>query len=85
MDEAIKNLCQSLIEEAQSVIANTDRIVEAHRNSMTMHNPEEILRAYGINRLDSIEHIQNLTIALTNAVTDVVGNSETKEGGSNEQ
>lgn len=81
MDEAIKNLCQSLIEEAQSVIANTDRIVEAHKNSTSMQNPQEILRAYGINRLDSIEHIQNLTIALTNAVTDV---AETKEGDSNE-
>lgn len=82
MDEAIKNLCKSLIEEAQSVIANTDRIVETHRNGSSVQNPQEILRVYGVNRLDSIEHIQNLTIALTNAVTDVVGNNNTEEGGS---
>ena len=70
MDEVIKTLCQSIIEEAKSVIANTDRAVKAFEDVQTGDCSIETYRAFGINRLDGIEHIQNLTIALTKTVTD---------------
>ena len=67
MDELIMDLCHSLIDEAEAVIKNTERLKTASKPGL-----EEIARMYAINRLDSVEHIQNLTIALTTGLSNTL-------------
>ncbi len=61
MDEAIKNICQALKEEAEAVISYTDKI----SSTSAVEGTDAIVRALALNRLDEVEHIQNLTLELT--------------------
>ena len=83
MDDLIKNLCRSIIEEAQAVITNTDRVSETFNNADNTEASAEAFRAFSVNRLDSIEHIQNLTIALTRVATGEHNNADKEEGEKN--
>ena len=61
MDKIIKTLCQSLIKEADAVITCTEGLKLAFSTA----GAEEAERTFALNRLDAVEHIQNLTITLT--------------------
>lgn len=71
MDEALKNICQALKEEADAVMSYTDKMTAIEQ----MGNMEETVQTLGIIRLDEVEHIQNLCIELTKIV------SGSKKGG----
>ncbi len=71
MDEAIKNICHALKEEADAVISYTDKISATEQ----AENMEETVQTLAIIRLDEVEHIQNLCIELTKIV------SGSKKGG----
>lgn len=61
MDEAVKNICQLLKEEADAVSSYTERISEiSGREGM-----EAVVQTLEMIRLDEVEHIQNLTIEIT--------------------
>ena len=66
MDELIKSLCEALIEEAEAVMKNTDRIT----TTLGKNGPVEAVQTFAINRLDAVEHIQNLTVRLTNVLAE---------------
>lgn len=74
MDEAIKNLCIALKEEAEAVISYTDKISSATQ----AEGMEGIAQRFEMIRIDEVEHIQNLTIELTRLMSDAAadgGNS----------
>ena len=63
MENAVKAICQALIEEAGIVISHTDKIAalgssEARTTAQTIDGM----------RLDAEEHIQNLTLELTRVI-----------------
>lgn len=65
MDDIIKTICEALIENAEAVMKNTSRI-----SSVTEKNgPVEAIHTFAINRLDEVEHIQNLTLELTKVLS----------------
>lgn len=61
MDEAIKNICQALKEEADAVIGYTDKISSISETE----GMEPVAMQFASIRLDEVEHIQNLAIELT--------------------
>lgn len=61
MDEAIKNICQALKEEADAVISYTDKISSTSKTE----GMEPVAMQFASIRLDEVEHIQNLAIELT--------------------
>lgn len=61
MDEVIKNICNALKEEAESVISYTDRISA----TSAVEGADATVQTLALIRLDEVEHIQNLTIELT--------------------
>lgn len=61
MNEAIKNICMALKEEADAIISYTDKI-ESSKDSDT----EQIFETI---RLDEVEHVQNLCLELTRIIT----------------
>lgn len=61
MDEAIKNICQALKEEADAVISYTDKISSTSK----AEGMESVAMQFASIRLDEVEHIQNLAIELT--------------------
>ena len=61
MNEAIKNICMALKEEADAIISYTDKI-ESYKDSDT----EQIFETI---RLDEVEHVQNLCLELTRIIT----------------
>lgn len=61
MDEAIKNICQALKEEADAVISYTDKI----SSTSEAEGMEPVTMQFASIRLDEVEHIQNLAIELT--------------------
>lgn len=61
MDEAIKNICQALKEEADAVISYTDKISATSEHE----GMEDTAMQFAKIRLDEVEHIQNLTLELT--------------------
>ena len=65
MNEAIKNICHALIKEAEAVKSHTFGI----ENLEMVHGAEETVKTLQLSRLDNVEHIQNLTIALTHALS----------------
>ncbi len=73
MDEAIKNICQALKEEAEAVIRGTDRISAISRTEGADASQEDSLDAavqtLALIRLDAVEHIQSLCIGLTKLVS----------------
>lgn len=76
MDEAIKNICQALKEEADAVISYTDKIAATEQTG----NMEETVQTLAMIRLDEVEHIQNLCIELTK----IISGSGKKEYGESE-
>lgn len=77
MDEVIKTICNALQEEAEAVKSNTDRL-----SVLASHGIETSARAIAKNRLDAVEHIQNLTIELTKLFYAGVSSEEKVEGDS---
>lgn len=72
MNEAIKDVCTALKEEAEAVISYTDKIAASPVNeatSGTKQTFEEI-------RLDEVEHIQKLCLELTKIITSSFDDSE---------
>ena len=65
MDDIIKTICEALIEKAEAVMKNTDRITD----TMEFHGPVEVVKTFSLNRLDEVEHIQNLTLELTKVIS----------------
>ena len=61
MNEAIKNICQALKEEADAVISYTDKI----SGTSETEGMEAVTMQFAKIRLDEVEHIQNLAIELT--------------------
>ena len=61
MDEAIKNICQALKEEADAVISYTDKV----SCTSEIEGMEAVTMQFAKIRLDEVEHIQNLTLELT--------------------
>ena len=64
MENAVKAICQALVEEAGLVISHTDKIA-------ALGSSEARTTAQAIDgmRLDAVEHIQNLTLELTRLIT----------------
>lgn len=65
MDDLIKTICEALIAEAEAVMKNTERITD----TLEFHGPVEAIKTFSINRLDEVEHIQNLTLELTKVIS----------------
>ena len=65
MDDIIKTICEALIEKAEAVIKSTERITD----TMEFHGPVAAVKTFALNRLDEVEHIQNLTLELTNVLS----------------
>lgn len=65
MDEIIKTLCESLKKEAGTVLTCT----EGMRISKDVPGAEDAERTFTLNRLDAVDHIQNLTLVLTKLLT----------------
>lgn len=59
MDEAIRNLCLTLKDEADAVIGCTDKIASLLDGSNKASQTLEMIR------LDGVAHIQSLTLAIT--------------------
>lgn len=74
MDEAIKNICQALKEEAESVSSYTDRISAAEQAGKM----EETAQTLAMIRLDEVAHIQSLCIELTKLVSGKGGGAESE-------
>jgi hypothetical protein len=64
MDELIKMVCQALKEEAEAVISYCEKI----ESTSDIDNSADTARVFEKIRLDEVEHIQNLTLQLTNLV-----------------
>lgn len=79
MNDVIKSLCQALQEEAEAVKGYTDKISSTPENEAT----KGALTTFAINRLDAVEHIQNLTLQLTKLMSN--GISTETGGEDNEQ
>lgn len=65
MDEAIKNICLAIKEEADAVISYTDKIA----SSSEADGMDATAMQFAKIRLDELEHIQNLTLELTKLMT----------------
>lgn len=65
MDTAIKNICEALKEEADAVIKSTDSINEI----VNTGKHGSIAAMFALNRLDRISYIQQLTLELTNLMS----------------
>ena len=61
MDELIKTICQALKVEAEAVRNYTVGISAANNSD----RGEDVVKTLTLNRMDSMEHIQNLTVQLT--------------------
>lgn len=59
MDEAIRNLCLALKDEADSVIGSTDKLASLGDGA------EKAAQTLEMIRLDGVAHIQSLTLAIT--------------------
>lgn len=84
MDEVIKNICNALKEEAEAVINYTDRI----SSTSAVEGMDATVQMLALNRLDEVEHIQNLTLELTKMMSAGALSAKTmgeKEGEENEQ
>lgn len=79
MNEVIKNICRSLQDEAENVIKYTDRISA----TSPMVGMGDVEHTFAINRLDAIDHIQNLTLALVNAF--LPDNEAAEKGGNSHE
>lgn len=64
MNEIIKTLCQAIEDEAEAIMNATERMDEAESKNLI-----GLAKTYALSRLDAVEHIQNLTIELTNLVS----------------
>lgn len=60
MDAIIKNICEALQQEAEVIKSYTDLV--------TLAADGDSLRTFEINRMDAVEHIQNMTLELTKYV-----------------
>lgn len=76
MDEAIKNICIALKEEAEAVISYTDKIIATSQ----IENAGSAAQRFEMIRLDEVEHIQHLTLELTKMLS-----ASTEEGGSTDE
>ena len=76
MENAVKAICQALIEEAGLVISHTDKIA-----ALGSSDARTTAQAIGGMRLDAVEHIQNLTLELTRLITSGEEPGEAKSGG----
>lgn len=76
MDEAIKNICNALKQEADAVISNTDRIY----STLTEDDTDDAAQVFSMIRLDGVEHIQNLTLALTKQIMSPTSTAADKSG-----
>ena len=65
MEDIIKTICEALIEKAEAVIKSTERITD----TLESHGPVTAVKTFALNRLDEVEHIQNLTLELTNVLS----------------
>lgn len=81
MDEAIKNICQALKEEADAVISYTDKISSTSENE----GMESVAMQFASIRLDEVEHIQNLAIELTRLMMTDTGPAAEPGGEEDEQ
>ena len=73
MNEAIKNIAQAIIREAESVKSHTWNIEALEKLDAKDSEAEaylnNALKTLEISRLEDIEHIQNLTISLTKLIS----------------
>ena len=75
MDKAIRNICRVLQAEAEAVKTYTECMKQA--------TDADAERTFAMNRLDSMDHIQSLTIELTKLVSGTV-NDELMDGEAHE-
>lgn len=73
MDEAIKNICQALKEEAEAIIRDTDSISAVSKtegaDASQADSRAAAVQTLALIRLDEVEHIQRLCIELTMLVS----------------
>lgn len=74
MDEAIRNLCLALKDEADSVIGSTDKLASLEDGT------EKAAQTLEMIRLDGVAHIQSLTLA----ITELMSSESADSGGSDE-
>lgn len=74
MDEAIRNLCLALKDEADSVIGSTDKLASLGDGT------EKAAQTLEMIRLDGVAHIQSLTLA----ITELMSSEPVDSGGSDE-
>lgn len=77
MNEAIKNICQCLKEEAEAVISYTDKLTAIE----STEGAEATAQTLALIRLDEVEHIQNLTLELTKLMSEDIAEAASNEGG----
>ena len=76
MDEAIRNLCLALKDEADTVIGSTDKLASLGDGA------EKAAQTLETIRLDGVAHIQSLTLAITALM---MPSEPADSGGSDEQ
>lgn len=81
MDEAIKNICQALKEEADAVISYTDKI----SSTSEIEGMDATAMQFAKIRLDEVEHIQNLTLELTKLMASGAMSAAEPDGEEGEQ
>lgn len=75
MENAVKAICQALVEEAGLVISHTDKIA-----ALGSSDARATAQAIDGMRLDAVEHIQNLTLELTRLITSEEEPGEAESG-----
>ena len=80
MNEAIRDICVALGEEADAVISYSDKIAALVNNEATKDTAEKLSEIM----FDEIEHIQKLTLELTRIVTSETAGEDAATGSDTE-
>lgn len=72
MNEAIKNICIAIKEEADAIISYTDKMVSTSHEK----GAESTTMLFETTRLDELEHIQNLVVELTKVMVGSSGGED---------
>lgn len=62
MDDVIKNLCKVLQQEAE--------VVKSYTDLMHQSADMESIQVFAVNRIEAVQHIQKLTLELSNCIQD---------------
>ena len=68
VEDVIKNLCLSLKGEAKAVISYVEKI----SSTPVTEETADVIRTFAKNMLDNVDHIQSLTIKLSENIGEVI-------------